>query len=159
MGIKEKNCPHHTFLEGLSLGVCGVEVEERRRGGGGKGEGWDFRLSCCLVCMHLYTTDPSARDREIGSEEELRAKLNLKSHKVLRVYCIISLPEDREVCARSRTARITANTGEEREREQGREGGGREGGREGGKEGGGRGMEGGAWEQLSHVHVVLYPSS
>ena len=149
-GNKRKNRPHHTFLEGLSLGVCGVEVEERRRGGGGKGEGWDFRLSCCLVCMHLYTTDPSARDREIGSEEELRAKLNFKSHKVLRVYCIISLPEDREVCARSRTAWITANTGEERERERGREGG---------REGGGRGMEGGAWEQLSHVHVVLHPSS
>ena len=104
--------------------------------------------------MHLYTTDPSARDREIGSEEELHAKLNFKSHKVLRVYCIISLPEDREVCARSRTAQITVNTGEDRERE-----GGREGGREERMNGGGRGVEGGAWEQLSHVHVVLYPSS
>ena len=94
--------------------------------------------------MHLYTTDPSARDSEIGSKEELRAQLNFKTHKVLRVYCIISLPEDREVCVCSRTARITANTGEERERE-------------GGRNEGGRDEEGGAWEQLSHV--VLYPSS
>ena len=122
--------------------------------------------------MHLYTTDPSARDREIGSAEELRAQLNFKTHKVLRVYCIISLPEDREVYVRSRTTWITANTGDKGGMEGGREGGGREGGRveggrdggrkggrEGGRNGGGRVVEGGAWEQLSHVHVVLYPSS
>ena len=94
--------------------------------------------------MHLYTTDPSARDREIGSAEELRAQLNFKTHKVLRVYCVISLPEDREVYVRSRTAWITANTGDKGGREGGREGGWRAGGMEGGREGG---REGGTEEE------------
>ena len=42
----------------------------------------------------------------------LQAKLAFESHKVLRVHCVISLPEDREVSVRSTTARITVNTGE-----------------------------------------------
>ena len=105
--------------------------EERGRGEeerGGISAGW------------FAHTDPSTRDREIGSKEELRAELNFKSHKILRVYCVISLPEDRGVFVCSRTARIAVNTGEE---------GGREGGRE---------EEGVRWEVLGnsyHMYVLL----
>ena len=72
-------------------------------------------------------------------QEKFQAKLDFESYKVLRVHCVVSLPEDREVFVRSMTARITVSTGEVGRREVRREErwvGGREGRKERKSEGG-----------------------
>ena len=49
----------------------------------------------------------------LGSQEELRVTLALSIPQVLRVYCVVSLPEDREIFVHSRIALITVDTGED----------------------------------------------
>lgn len=68
-------------------------------------------------------------------QEKFQAKLDFESYKVLRVYCVVSLPEDREVFVRSMTARITVSTGEGGRREEGGKEGRKVGWWEGRKEG------------------------
>jgi len=60
--------------------------------------------------VYQWFEERGDKDYEVGSQEKLQAKLEFGSHKVLRVHCVVSLPEDREVFVCSTTARITVNT-------------------------------------------------
>ena len=58
-------------------------------------------------------TGSHASDRMLGSQEELHVTLALSIPQVLRVYCVVSLPEDGEIFVRSRIALITVDAGED----------------------------------------------
>lgn len=70
------------------------------------------KLFWLLVPMYVITGS-HASDRKLGLQEELRVTLDSSSPQVLRVYCVASLPEDREMFVRSRMAQITVDAGED----------------------------------------------